>query len=111
MGHATYYKFLSNSLVMKQNSDNVMWFSSRLIPWEHFVPLYNDLRDVKEKVQWARENDGEAKKIADSGRQFALDHLMPEQILEYCYKTLVKYASLQTFQPKLTAEEKKLYAE
>ena len=108
---AAYHKFLSNSLVMKQNSDNVMWFSSRLIPWEHFVPVHNDLRDVKEKVQWARENDGEAKKIADSGRQFALDHLMPEQILEYCYKTLVKYASLQTFQPKLTAEEKKLYAE
>jgi len=97
---ALQWKLLTGSLVFKQTSDNVMWFHSELIPFQHFIPVHNDLRDLNEKIAWAREHDLEAKQIAFNGREFALTHLMPEQILLYCYKSLCKYASLQKFQPK-----------
>lgn len=98
---ATQWKLLSGCLTFKQDSDDIMYFYGEMKPWVHYVPVKNDLSDLQEKIQWARSHDGEAKAISENARQFALDHLMPEQILLYCYKTLVKYASLQTFQPKV----------
>ncbi len=93
------WKLLSGCLVMKQTTPNIMWYYRELIPWKHYIPLEKDLSDLQEKLLWALHHDREAEEIARNGREFALSHLMPEQILQYCYKILVKYASLQKFQP------------
>jgi hypothetical protein len=93
------WKLLSGSVVMKQKTSDIMWFYKELIPWKHYIPLEKDLSDLQEKLLWALHHDREVKEIARNGREFALSHLMPEHILQYCYKILVKYASLQQFQP------------
>jgi hypothetical protein len=85
-----------------------MYFYDELIPWKHYVPVKADLSDLQEKIQWAKEHDAMAHEIAENARAFVLTHLMPEHILLYSYKTLVKYASLQRFRPSLE-EEKKIY--
>ena len=95
----SYWKFLSGSLVFKQDSEDLMFFHGALVPWEHYIPVKNNLSDLSEKIQWAREHDAEAKEIATNGRLFAQTHLMPEHLLFYSYKALVKYASLQRFKP------------
>lgn len=89
------WKLLSGSLVFKQQSNDIMWFHYALKPWEHYIPVDRNLTDVADKIMWAIEHDEKAKEIADNGRQFALTHLMPEDILLYCYLALCKYASLQ----------------
>ncbi len=98
---ATQWKLLSGSLTFKQDSPDIMYFYDELIAWKHFIPVKQDLSDLLEKIAWAKSHDLKAKAIAQNGRDFALTHLMPEHILEYCYKTLVAYASLQKFQPIL----------
>jgi hypothetical protein len=95
----SYWKFLSGALVFKQESEDLMFFHQALIPWKHYIPIKHDLSDLLEKLAWAKEHDEEAQEIACHGRTFARTHLMPEQILFYCYQTLAKYASLQRFQP------------
>jgi hypothetical protein len=91
------WRLLSNCCVFKQETPQVMWFYSELIPWVHYVPLREDLSDLMEKLAWAREHDDEARRIAENGTAFAREHLLPEEILLYAYKLLVKYASLQRF--------------
>jgi hypothetical protein len=91
------WKLLSGCLVFKQTSNDIMWFHREMTPWKHFIPVHNDLRDVVEKITWAKEHDLQAKQIAENGREFAKTHLREEDILLYCYKTLLKYASLQKF--------------
>jgi hypothetical protein len=93
------WRLLSGCLTMKHESDDLMWFYRDLVPWKHYVPLKRDLSDVAEKILWAKSHDDEAYQIAMNAREFALTHLMPEHILLYCYKALVRYASLQRFQP------------
>jgi hypothetical protein len=93
------WRLLSGCLTFKQESDAIMWFYPELIPWVHYIPLKNDLHDVVGKIYWARKNDAKAYEIAMNARTFALTHLMPEHILLYCYKALLKYASLQRFFP------------
>ena len=97
----THWKLLSGSVPFKQETADILYFFDELIPWKHYIPVRADMSDLLKKIEWARANDEKAKEIAQRAREFALTHLMPEHILEYCYKALVKYASLQTFQPTL----------
>ncbi len=97
----TYWKLLSGCVPFKQESHDIMFYYPELVAWKHYIPVRNDLSDLQEKIAWARNHDGEAKKIAENAREFALTHVMPEHILNYCRAILHKYAALQTFQPTL----------
>lgn len=91
------WRLFSGSLSLKQESDEVQYFYSALLPFVHYVPIQNDMSDLLEKIRWAQEHDGECRTIAENARSFALHHLMPNQIYSYLYWVLEKYASLQTF--------------
>ena len=67
-----FWKLLSNSVVFKVNSHYEQWYYHRLKPWTQYIPVAADLSDLKEKVNWALENDEACCKIAQAGRQFAL---------------------------------------
>lgn len=95
------WKLLSNCAVFKHDSPYQLWFYGQLSPWVHYIPFKEDLSDIFEKLQWAKEHEEEVKQIAENGRQFAKENLMPEHLYLYCYKVLVKYASLQRFTPKV----------
>ncbi len=95
----TQWRLYSGCLSFKQESDNIMWFFGELQPYVHYIPVHNDMSNLVAQVDWAIQNDAEAQQIANQAKLFAATHLMPEHILLYCYKALLKYASLQTFQP------------
>ena len=95
------WKMLSNCTVIKQQTPNKMWYFSQMQPWVHYVPVKEDMSDLKEKIDWCINNDNAAKCIADKGRELALTSMMPEHCLVYCYKVLSRYAQLQTFTPAL----------
>ncbi|KAL7983892.1 hypothetical protein Chor_000768 [Crotalus horridus] len=53
------YLLAGNSLVLKQDSIYYEHFYNELQPWKHFVPFKNDLSDLMEKLQWAKDHDEE----------------------------------------------------
>ncbi len=91
------WRLLSGSVPFKQDSDEIQYFYSALRPFEHYVPIKNDMSDLVEKIHWAKEHDTECRAIADNARKFALKNLMPDQIYAYFYWVFEKYASLQDF--------------
>ncbi len=97
------WKLLSNSAVFKHASPFTLWYYTAIKPWVHFIPLQHDISDLLEKIEWARSHDAEAHQIAENGRRFILENAMPEHLYLYCYKVLVKYASLQRYQPSDTS--------
>jgi hypothetical protein len=58
--------------ILKVESPWVQWFSHRIEPWVHYVPVRADLGDLLEKVDWCRTHDREAGQIAANGRAFGL---------------------------------------
>jgi hypothetical protein len=88
------WKLLSGSLVFKQDSPNKTWFHDLLVPWKHYIPLQKDLGDLMDKLAWAKENDGDCRAIAESGRELALNFLLPDNLKRYCFHVLVNYAKL-----------------
>ena len=93
------WKLLTNSIVFKHESNFRLYFYTVLKPWVHYIPLKEDLSDLFEKLNWAIQNDQAAQTIAENGRLFALENIMPEHIYLYCYKVICKYASLQRWDP------------
>jgi len=43
---------------------------SHLIPWVHYIPVNEDLSDLKEKYEWAETHDQKARLIANAGTEF-----------------------------------------
>ncbi len=90
-----FWLLLSNSLVIKQQSPNIQWYYGALEPYKHYLPINQDLSDLKEKIEWARQHDAEAQKIASQASQFVEENLSNEDILVYFYHLLKAYAALR----------------
>jgi hypothetical protein len=101
--HATFpgdrWRLYSGSLTFRQTTDYEMFFYDLLKPWVHYIPVDHYLDNLKEQILWAKSYDSECCLIAQNARQFVKEHAMPEHIALYCYKVILKYASLQKFQP------------
>jgi hypothetical protein len=88
------WKLLCGSVVFKQESANKTWFHDLLVPWEHYIPLRNDLGDLLQKLNWARANDEGCQTIAANGRQLIIKNALPNSLMSYCAAVLKQYASL-----------------
>jgi hypothetical protein len=94
------WRLLSDSVCFKPDSTFGQWFYGALIPWTHYVPVKKDLSDLLEKFTYVKSNPSLARELAKNARDFALNSLLSKDIAVYCYKTLMKYASLQKFNVK-----------
>jgi len=93
-GNASSWNFLAKlrlgSCVVKVETNWCQWFTTRLVPWRHYVPVAADLADLEEKLDWCFTHDEKAKRIAWAGREFALGFSLDRELAE---------ASRMIFQP------------
>jgi len=90
-----FWALLSNCLVLKQMTPNIQWYYGALKPYEHFIPVKEDLSDLLEKIEWAQTHDQEAKQIAENATRFVKNELAVEDILVYMTHLLREYAKHQ----------------
>ena len=99
------WRLLSDSVCFKQESDQVQWFYSALKPYEHYIPIANDMSDLAERVRWAEEHDELVQQIMANARDFASRHLKIEDDYRYLYLVLERYASMQKIDFKALKKE------
>ena len=75
------YAFLTGSLIFCQDGPQKLWYYDYFKPMIHFVPVKEDLSDLKEKLMWARKNPEEAARIARSSRTLAKSTFHPDVVL------------------------------
>ncbi len=46
------------------------YFDEEIEPWIHYVPINEDLSDLREKMEWAENNEKKAKQISRAGTRF-----------------------------------------
>jgi hypothetical protein len=67
-------KLLMGSCILKIESPYRQWFYEGIRPWDHYVPVRNDLSDFMERLGWCFAHEAEAQHIAHNGQAFALGH-------------------------------------
>lgn len=91
-GHSRAYRLSSelgmNVVVLLQKSPYCLWFEKKLVPYQHFVPVAQDLSDLVEKIRWCQQHDKECGKIADQALVFYQKYLQPKAVYHYLAKTI-----------------------
>jgi len=90
-----YWRFHSNCLVLKQDSENIQWYYSLLKPNEHYIPFAKNTEDLIEKIQWAMDNDEQVQQIVKNANELCAKCLTYADILYYFYIVIKVYAKLQ----------------
>ncbi|KAM6958463.1 protein O-glucosyltransferase 1 [Tautogolabrus adspersus] len=92
--------FLCGSLVFHVGDEWQEFFYAQLKPWVHYIPVKQDLSDLRELLQFVKDNDDIAKEIATRGMEFILDHLRMQDISCYWERLLTEFGQLLTYKPK-----------
>jgi hypothetical protein len=66
-------KMLLGLCILKVGTPSSQWFYHRLAPWEHFIPVQQDLSDLPAAIEWCFANDREAAAIAEAAQRLALE--------------------------------------
>lgn len=59
----------------------IEYFTDDLKPWEHYIPVKEDLSDLIEKHEWLKSNDEEALRIAARAKEYAMQNFNMDGVL------------------------------
>lgn len=84
-------QLFGSSAVIKQLTPCGMFFEPLLRAYRHFIPVDYEFRDIVRQVEWARDNDEDARHIVGEARRFAGDYLTVAGISAYADEILREY--------------------
>mmetsp|Transcript_26906 Transcript_26906/g.57694 ORF Transcript_26906/g.57694 Transcript_26906/m.57694 type:complete len:601 (-) Transcript_26906:68-1870(-) len=87
------------------------YIHDRLTPWKHYVPVSPDLKDLKQKFDWAESHPQQAKRIADTGTEFMRDlgteegfgRMFQEDFVEPLRRVIEAYQPVSSVHPDMTS--------
>jgi len=82
----------SNSLLIKQKSNEIEWYDMLLVPFKNFVPVKEDLSDLLEKITWCRNNDIRVQEIIKNANKLGQFLFTREAIDNFTYHAINSYA-------------------
>jgi len=85
---------LSNSVLLKQESNKVEWFYSALKSNYNYISVNNNLSNIFEKIEWMNNHDDDIKKISENAQYLVKNNLMPKHIEAHAVLILNEYSKL-----------------
>ncbi|KAI6104130.1 glycosyl transferase family 90-domain-containing protein [Pisolithus sp. B1] len=85
----------TNSLVFKATIFPE-WYTSRIAPWVHYVPIQISYTDLYDAVAFFRAHDNLAKHIAMEGRAWSMRFWREEDMSAYLYRLFLEYARVSS---------------
>ena len=106
----THTKLAMPGLLFHHITPTKDFFHDRIKPYVHYVPVSPDLRDLKEKFDWAESNPEQAKKISEKATEFmrylgtpeGYGQLVDEHFIEPLRKIIDSYQPISTSHPGKT---------
>ncbi|XP_020290867.1 O-glucosyltransferase rumi homolog isoform X2 [Pseudomyrmex gracilis] len=95
--------FLCRSLVFHVGDDWAEFYYYAMKPWIHYVPVPTnaDREELEDLIEFAKNNDDLARKIANRGRDFIWKNLRMSDVTYYWKQLLKSYAKILTYKPVL----------
>lgn len=88
------YELSSGSVVLLADSQWKMWYYKFLEPYVHYVPVAQDLSNLKEKIIWCQRHDDECKQIVANAQKFYDKYLSMDSVLDYLQKELFEISTM-----------------
>ncbi|KAF8217988.1 glycosyl transferase family 90-domain-containing protein [Mycena galopus ATCC 62051] len=96
-GWSSRFKRLMNSgsLIFKATT-YPEWFTDRLAPWVHYIPVQNSYSDLLDALLFFRAHDKAAQRIAAAGREWSRRYWRQEDLVAYMYRLFLEYARVMS---------------
>ncbi|KAJ7035198.1 glycosyl transferase family 90-domain-containing protein [Mycena alexandri] len=96
-GWSSRFKRLMNSgsLIFKA-STYPEWFTDRLAPWVHYVPIQNSYTDLLDTLLFFRAHDERGARIAAAGREWSRRFWREEDLVAYNFRLFLEYARVMS---------------
>jgi hypothetical protein len=92
-GHVSAFRLSSelstNSLLLIVESEWKVWYSNKLKPYEHYIPIKRDLSDLISKIEWCKSNDEKCENISRNAYDFFNSYLQKDSILDFFQSTII----------------------
>ncbi len=77
------------------------YFHDELISWKHYIPVEADLSDLREKFDWAKAHDDDAREISDSATALIKSMATPQYVESAYQKYFIDSldAVIESYQP------------
>ena len=79
-----------NCVILIVESKWKLWYSDLLVPYEHYIPIKENLSDIYEQIQWCKEHDEMCELIAYNAMEFASKYLGKDGMFDYTQKMLIE---------------------
>jgi hypothetical protein len=76
-------------ILMPPSKKPSTYLKNLMVEGDHYVPVREDLSDLREKLLWLRQNDGEASRISENCRKLWLKHCSATA-MEQCMRQRVR---------------------
>lgn len=86
----------TETAVVLQEWEFKEWFTPMMKPFEHYIPLAEDLSDLDETMHWIAEHPTEVRDIARNGREFYERYLSFEKNQEHIAELAFRMALLKS---------------
>ena len=94
-GHVQSYRLSAElatfSTILYVESRTKLWFEQKLEPWKHYVPVREDMSDLREQMVWCELNQDKCEEIALEARRFYDMYLTKKSCLDYLYHLICSY--------------------
>ncbi|KAJ7171152.1 glycosyl transferase family 90-domain-containing protein [Mycena filopes] len=96
-GWSSRFKRLMNSgsLIFKATT-YPEWFTDRLAPWVHYVPVQNSYADLLDTLLFFRAHDQRGARIAAAGREWSRRFWRKEDLVAYMFRLFLEYARVMS---------------
>ena len=83
------------------------YLHDHLIPWKHYIPVSADLKDLKQKFDWAASHPLEAQRIADASTEFTRELSTPQGFEKMFEQAFVEPLSriIDSYRPVASAHD------
>ncbi len=72
------------------------WYTDKLVPWKHYIPVKEDMSDLIEQYYYMEEHPEKYAEIVENMDAFAEEYLSPEAVLKYTRDVILKYGIVES---------------
>ncbi|WVR05878.1 hypothetical protein IAU60_002904 [Kwoniella sp. DSM 27419] len=93
---ARFKRLMSTNSAILKSTIFPEWYTDRIQPWVHYIPIKADLTDVYDVLSFFRAegNDYLAKEIATAGKRWSKTFWRKEDMIAYQFRLFLEYARL-----------------
>jgi hypothetical protein len=97
-GHSSAYRLSleleSGFCVLLVESKYRLWFRDLMKPYQHYIPVKEDLSDLLAQIKWCKDHDKLCEKISLNAKKFAEKYLSKNGMLDYLQKIIFQIKNI-----------------